>query len=176
MTEHDVPTICTGWLAEYNERRTSGGAPPLSKDIAYAVRLAKSKAQQYREFGTAYVAYEPGNGTRYSMVLLDLVWDQAVLALRDEAPEVLKAKDTDPDADARWQAARVSAQFLGPVAHWGGPLLIALPEFTPGRSMVCTDQALLTPEFIAKQVDLPWPDAMPIAWFLSLFCDAIHAS
>ena len=61
----DLIQICSMWQADLEEQGGTG----CTKGIMAIDRDAAGKAHQYKELGTAYWSFEPGNGTAYALIL-----------------------------------------------------------------------------------------------------------
>lgn len=135
--------------AQYEQLTTHSGAFLVDR----ARTVAHIKSWQMRELGRAYVDFQPGNGTSYKMLLVDLRADQRAAV-----------KDRDLTDD--------EVRTMGPEASWGGRLLVALPEFSRGGRCCAFSPGDVENTFVEEHLGMNSPDAYPVAVFLSLFCDA----
>lgn len=103
----------------------------------------------YHDRGIAAVDLQPGNGTRYIVVLTAL-------------DRLSRPAGHD---DSGWYAA-VDA----PVA-FGGDLLVSLPEFH--RSTIVSTGSLHFPDYVDEKMSLGHPHSAVVAVFLTLFDDAL---
>lgn len=133
-----------------------------TKSVADLVDVARVKAKQYHELGSAYANLEPGNGTAYRMVLHDLVRPAAL---------VLAQQTQDPNATLdNYRAAAYQGSMA---AYVGGELLVSLPDNFGGRSIAVGLPAHLTPDYVGEELGCGLNDAVVIAIFLTAFSETL---
>jgi hypothetical protein len=162
MTAATTATRTSSTLNQMYAALASAGGH-WTKGVAYVAEMAGKAAEDYHAYGTAYAMLQPGNSTRYPVVLHDLVLPIA-LELADHA---LKDQSLDD--------FRVAAYPQSMAASLGGELLVSLPENFGGRSMVVGLPALLTPEYVGEQLGTGLNDATVIATFLTGFSESLDA-
>lgn len=150
-------------VSHFYDSLVAGGATPWGKGLSSVLDLAKSKAKQYHQLGTAYVDLQPGNGSSYKMVLHDLVRLSA-LHIAESA--------TDSDEHGI-DAYRVSAYPKSMAARLGGELLVSLPDNFGGRCITVGLPAMVTPDYAAEKFGVGLPDATVLSVFLTAFSDAL---
>lgn len=168
----------SSWYADFTEQGGRAG-----RGVNYIVGQAKVKAEQYRELGTAYDDFQPGNGTSYKLVLHDMVapWVRNLVGTRLEHDDLLKLdpwerqlkgyvdREQMTEADL-WQYAYQHTM----AARAGGELLVSMPE-NGGRCCVLSvgPDALYVPDYIAGVLGVRLGDAVPLAVYLTAFVNAV---